>query len=363
MAKTYYIWDDDAVIAETDDQGTVTASYNRQPDQFGSLNSETRAGETYHHHYDGLGSTTELTDSSEEVTDTFRYSAFGEEVSRIGTTETPYTWVGKTGYQSSPSSHFYIRRRHYSAPSGKWISEDPYYSHWPQNFYGYANNNPLSLIDPSGLFCVPLCESAVLNVATERTCNLQWVNTGRTPGLELGMVQATKIDARFGPDCTCCEYRQFLQGYIRHRVTAANGTIGNWQYDLNEPVWSEDISPTSGRGYGHRAPGTDLLEAYHDNGCKYYAEDYPGFWVVPLNGRLRPLESMVVEMRLEFWSGVVDVCNALPLWPGFLPAPTLASKSWSVNCSARFPMSTIIVPLPLPPPPVTEPVILPPSPP
>ena len=47
MAKTTYIWDDNAVIAETDDQGTVTASYTRQPDEFGSLISQTKGNRNY----------------------------------------------------------------------------------------------------------------------------------------------------------------------------------------------------------------------------------------------------------------------------------------------------------------------------
>ena len=34
---TNYIWDDDAVLMETDETGATTATYTREPDQFGSL--------------------------------------------------------------------------------------------------------------------------------------------------------------------------------------------------------------------------------------------------------------------------------------------------------------------------------------
>ncbi|MBI1312015.1 hypothetical protein GC176_12040 [bacterium] len=74
MAKTNYIWHRNAVHAETDSVGDVTARYSREPDRFGSLISEDRTGNVSTHHYDALGSTTEVTDSTETVTDTFRYS-------------------------------------------------------------------------------------------------------------------------------------------------------------------------------------------------------------------------------------------------------------------------------------------------
>jgi len=170
MGVTNYIWDDDAVIAETDDQGTVTASYTRQPDEFGSLISQTRGNQTHYSHYDALGSTTELTDSEGTVTDTFRYSAFGKEVQRSGTTETPHTWVSRSGHQNDGLARFYVRRRHYLADVGQWLSADPLgvLLSDNENLYAYVFNNPVQFTDPTGLFCVDDCKCTSLQATIRR---------------------------------------------------------------------------------------------------------------------------------------------------------------------------------------------------
>jgi RHS repeat-associated protein len=148
---TNYIWDDDAVLMETDETGATTATYTREPDQFGSLISQHRGGQTHVHHYDALGSTTELTDSAETVTDTFRYSAFGNEVNRTGTTQTPHTWVGKSGYQRDEPKRFYVRRRHLLSDECRWMTLDPSGFLDGPNRFSYVANQPIDLTDPTGL--------------------------------------------------------------------------------------------------------------------------------------------------------------------------------------------------------------------
>ena len=121
MGTTNYIWHRNAVIAETDDQNAVTATYARDPERFSNLISQTRGGQTHYHHYNALGSTTELTDSAGTVTDSFRHSAFGDEVQRTGSTQTPYTWVGRTGYQQDEAERFYLQLRALAVCGYAWI--------------------------------------------------------------------------------------------------------------------------------------------------------------------------------------------------------------------------------------------------
>jgi len=63
MAVTNYFWDeeDDNVLAEYDDGGTITASYVNEPGQYGKLLSEDRSGTDRNYHYDVQGNTTKLT--------------------------------------------------------------------------------------------------------------------------------------------------------------------------------------------------------------------------------------------------------------------------------------------------------------
>ena len=100
MPVNRYIWDhvDDRVLQETDENGNVLVTYTYEPGPGGKLISEERSGTTYTHHVDGLGNTQFLTDDSGNVTDTFTYDAWGNEVARTGTTPTPYRWGSRWGY-------------------------------------------------------------------------------------------------------------------------------------------------------------------------------------------------------------------------------------------------------------------------
>ena len=71
MPVTNDIWDDvnDTVLMETDDSGNPTVVYNHEPGPFGGLISERRGNQTRYYHYDGLGSTRQLTDDTGQVTD------------------------------------------------------------------------------------------------------------------------------------------------------------------------------------------------------------------------------------------------------------------------------------------------------
>jgi len=125
MAITQYTWNPltDSVIEETDGVGNVRATYTNKPQQFGPLISENRGGTTSVHHSDALGSTRMLTDITGTVTDTFDYDAWGNEAARVGTTPTPYNWVGRWGYQlDTATGGYYVRARTYCPLIARWAS-------------------------------------------------------------------------------------------------------------------------------------------------------------------------------------------------------------------------------------------------
>ncbi|MCL4202819.1 MAG: hypothetical protein KJ000_10000 [Pirellulaceae bacterium] len=154
QATTKFIWDFENYLAETDDQDELHAVYTNEPQQYGNLISQYRKGPTLwlpsYYHYDALGATRVLTDDAGDVTDTYLYDAWGNELAVSGSTVNPLRWVGQVGYYWDESNgRFYIRARVYEPVIGRWMSQDPV-THGV-NLYPYASNSPLTLTDPTGL--------------------------------------------------------------------------------------------------------------------------------------------------------------------------------------------------------------------
>ncbi|MDA3895089.1 MAG: PASTA domain-containing protein [Desulfobacteraceae bacterium] len=138
------------VLEERDNLGSLTVQYVYGDD----LVSQKRAGVDSYYHYDGLGSTRALTDSSESVTDTYTYEAFGSLINSTGTTENSYLF---TGEQYDPNAGFYyLRARYYNPTIGRFVTVDPYAGKTSDpvtlHKYMYANMNPVMFVDPSGEF-------------------------------------------------------------------------------------------------------------------------------------------------------------------------------------------------------------------
>lgn len=164
MPKTRYVWDEDNISHETDEEGNVTAAYTYAPKQYGELVSERRDGHAYRHYYDGLGSTIAMTDETGAVTDTFAYDAWGEEIDRTGNTPTPFSWIAKLGYYLDATLHSQsVRRRRYAPDVARWCGVDPFLANRVEismldnhvlysiaSSYEYSDNNPLNARDPSG---------------------------------------------------------------------------------------------------------------------------------------------------------------------------------------------------------------------
>lgn len=157
MAKTQFIWDplSDNVLQEKDELGATQATYTYEPTKFGNLISQDRGGTESYCHYDGLGSTRELTDSSENVTDTNIYDAWGVDVASTGSTTLPFRFCGASGYYTQndwPSIS--VRSRRLLPANGRWASADPLMHLDGINRYWYVRNEPVASVDPSGLLTI-----------------------------------------------------------------------------------------------------------------------------------------------------------------------------------------------------------------
>jgi hypothetical protein len=122
---TYYYWDFDTdnVFLEEDENGNVLAEYKHEPGRYGGLIAQERDGQVRYYNFDGQGSTRELTDENGAVTDTYTYTAFGEEIAHTGTTDTPFRYGGALGYYTDNDPNgIYVRERVYEPTNGRWLS-------------------------------------------------------------------------------------------------------------------------------------------------------------------------------------------------------------------------------------------------
>jgi RHS repeat-associated protein len=142
------VWDGQNVLLETDGGGTTQAAYAQPADVYGALVSQRRGGATQQYHFDALGSTMELSNAAQTVTDTWRYQAFGETQARTGSSASPFGFVGELGYyQEAGLRLHYVRARWYDARVGRWVGEDPVQG---GNLYVYVGGRATRGVDPSG---------------------------------------------------------------------------------------------------------------------------------------------------------------------------------------------------------------------
>jgi len=152
--KTKYVYNGEDIIREFDLGGNLLARYVHGPGIDEPLIME-RGGQSYFYQVDGLGSNTDLSNSSGGVAQSYVYDSFGQIASQSGTLTNPYTYTGRE--LDSESGLYYYRARYYDANIGRFIQEDPIGFNGGVNFYTYVRNNPINNTDPNGLLPKGTC--------------------------------------------------------------------------------------------------------------------------------------------------------------------------------------------------------------
>jgi RHS repeat-associated protein len=109
---------------------------------------------------DGQGSTVALADDAGTLQTEYTYDAFGNTTASGAQSSNSSRYTGR---DDDGTGLYYYRARYYSPGLQRFISEDPAgLDGGDVNLYAYVNNNPINLVDPSGLCSVLAVQAGVL---------------------------------------------------------------------------------------------------------------------------------------------------------------------------------------------------------
>ncbi len=138
--------------------GNVVAAYNGSGSLIANyvyglgLVSQTGPSGTGYYDFDASGNTIGITGSSGTYVNQYSYLPFGETTTTSAALPNPFTFVGQFGVMSAGNGMFDMRFRNYDVNVGQFMSNDPLQAAaGDSNFRRYALNDPISLVDPSGL--------------------------------------------------------------------------------------------------------------------------------------------------------------------------------------------------------------------
>lgn len=151
-----YVWNyalDLPSIAVVREAGNDLRYYVHTPAGELLYSVEAASGSRRFYHYDEIGNTLFLTDDTGAITDSYAYSPYGVVLASSGSTDNPFTFVGRYGVvRLGTGGLYFMRRRVYDSASGSFLSRDPVQLLDPRlvNPYQYAAGNPLFYVDVTG---------------------------------------------------------------------------------------------------------------------------------------------------------------------------------------------------------------------
>ncbi len=154
--KTVYVWDGDQVVMELSKGGAVQKRYIRGNDLVYADKGENT--EKTYYVTDMHGNVVQLLDESGNVTKTYEYDSFGNEVKPEKKDENPYRYCGE--YYDKETEEVYLRARYYQPSVGRFITRDTYTGESNEplslHLYTYCENDGVNAWDPSGHYKIKM---------------------------------------------------------------------------------------------------------------------------------------------------------------------------------------------------------------
>ncbi len=147
--RTYFMYSDEGLVGEYDSDGNEIKTYGYVSDSVWTTDPLflKENGTYYWYQNDQLGAPQKLTDMNGGVVWSANYDSFGN--AQITKSEIINNLRLPGQYYDEETGLIYNRFRHYDASIGRYMQSDPLFD--VLDLYGYANGNPLILIDPFGL--------------------------------------------------------------------------------------------------------------------------------------------------------------------------------------------------------------------
>jgi len=156
--NTTHLWDGANIVAELNNSNAVVNRYIRSTQLIRREHGTNPANHEWYL-FDGRGSVVHRTNATDTVLHTYRYDAFGNELTPDASNTNVWRFNGE--YVDHETGRQYLRHRYMCSRTGRFTQADPYWSiHNMQddvwsiiqsgNLYMYCMHNPITFTDPSG---------------------------------------------------------------------------------------------------------------------------------------------------------------------------------------------------------------------
>ena len=191
------------------------------------------------------------------IAEQISYDAWGNVTSDSNPGFQPFGFAG--GLYDTDTGLVHFGARDYDPQTGRWISKDPVlFNAGETSLYGYAANDPINFIDPTGLLHIPFTHI--------------WVPAGETFGAESAQYWADQFVKNSGPEAwfdygmglfaslwTPCTSDATLSTLLAAEGAGRYSSRPFWRYVGPE---SDPASPWLTRGIGWKPPfGEDMVGA------------------------------------------------------------------------------------------------------
>ncbi len=136
------------VAAEYDGSGNLIARYD---DGYGLVSRTDASGNPDYYTFSAIGNTSELTNASGAVDNSYSYDPFGISLGKTEAVTNPFQYVGEYGVMNEGNGLEFMRARFYNTEIGRFVQQDPIGVFGGVNQYSYVSNEPVSSVDVSGL--------------------------------------------------------------------------------------------------------------------------------------------------------------------------------------------------------------------